>query len=141
MTCGLLRSYGGVMVEKITINLSRREGQIMDIIYQRGRASVSEVLHALPDPPSYSSVRALLSVLEKKEYLKHKEQGRRYTYYPTVALDRAKRSALKHLMETFFDDSAERVMAALLNIRGTSLSEKELERMARLIEEAKKEGK
>jgi len=129
------------MKNKLINHLSRRERQIMDIIYQKGEATVAEVRELLPDPPSYSSVRALLSVLEKKEYLKHKEQGRRYTYYPTVALDRAKRSALKHLMETFFDDSAERVMAALLNIRGTSLSEKELERMARLIEEAKKEGK
>jgi BlaI family penicillinase repressor len=129
------------MKNKLITHLSRRERQIMDIIYQQGEATVAEVRKLLPDPPSYSSVRALLSVLEKKEYLKHKEQGRRYIYYPTVALDRVKRSALKHLMETFFDDSAERVMAALLNIRGVKLSEKELERMARLIEEAKKEGR
>jgi len=129
------------MKNKLITHLSRRERQIMDIIYQQGEATVAEVRKLLPDPPSYSSVRALLSVLEKKGYLKHKEQGRRYIYYPTVALDRVKRSALKHLMETFFDDSAERVMAALLNIRGVKLSEKELERMARLIEEAKKEGK
>lgn len=129
------------MKNKLITHLSRRERQIMDIIYQKGEATVAEVRKLLLDPPSYSSVRALLSVLEKKEFVKHKELGRRYIYYPTVALDRVKRSALKHLMETFFDDSAERVMAALLNIRGTSLSEKELERMARLIEEAKKEGK
>lgn len=129
------------MKNKLITHLSRRERQIMDIIYQKGEATVAEVRKLLLDPPSYSSVRALLSVLEKKEFVKHKERGRRYIYYPTVALDRVKRSALKHLMETFFDDSAERVMAALLNIRGTSLSEKELERMARLIEEAKKEGK
>ncbi len=129
------------MKNKLITHLSRRERQIMDIIYQQGEATVAEVRNYLPDPPSYSSVRALLSVLKKKGYLKHKEQGRRYIYYPTVALDRVKRSALKHLMETFFDDSAERVMAALLNIRGVDLSEKELERMARLIEEAKKEGK
>jgi BlaI family penicillinase repressor len=136
-----MKSKGKQMKNKLITHLSRRERQIMDIIYQKGEATVAEVRKLLPDPPSYSAVRALLSVLEKKEYLKHKEHGRRFTYYPTVALDRAKRSALKHLMETFFDDSAERVMAALLNIRGTSLSEKELERMARLIEEAKKEGK
>jgi predicted transcriptional regulator len=129
------------MKNKLITHLSRRERQIMDIIYQQAEATVAEVRKLLPDPPSYSSVRALLSVLEKKGYLKHKEQGRRYIYYPTVALDRVKRSALKHLMETFFDDSAERVMAALLNIRGVKLSEKELEKMARLIEEAKKEGK
>lgn len=129
------------MKNTLITHLSRRERQIMDIIYQQGEATVAEVRKLLPDPPSYSSVRALMSVLKKKGYLKHKEQGRRYIYYPTVALDRVKKSALKHLMETFFDDSAERVMAALLNIRGVDLSEKELERMARLIEEAKKEGK
>lgn len=129
------------MKNKLITHLSRRERQIMDIIYQKGEATVAEVRKLLPDPPSYSSVRALMSVLKKKGYLKHKELGRRYIYYPTVALDRVKSSALKHLMETFFDDSAERVMAALLNIRGADLSEKELERMARLIEEAKKEGK
>jgi predicted transcriptional regulator len=129
------------MKNKLITHLSRRERQIMDIIYQQGEATVGEVRNYLPDPPSYSSVRALMSVLKKKGHLKHKEQGRRYMYYPTVALDRVKRSALKHLMETFFDDSAERVMAALLNIRGVDLSEKELDRMARLIEEAKKEGK
>lgn len=129
------------MKNKLITHLSRRERQIMDIIYQKGEATVSQVRELLPDPPSYSSVRALLSVLEKKEYLKHKEHGRRYIYYPTVALDRAKRSALKHLMETFFDDSAERVMAALLNIRGVDISEKELDKIALLIEKAKKEGK
>ena len=129
------------MKNKLITNLSRRERQIMDIIYQKGEATVAEVRKLLLDPPSYSSVRALMSVLKKKGYLKHKEQGRRYIYYPTIALDRVKSSALKHLMETFFDDSAERVMAALLNIRGVDLSKKELERMARLIEEAKKEEK
>lgn len=129
------------MKNNLITHLSRRERQIMDIIYQKGEATVSQVRGLLPDPPSYSSVRALLSVLEKKEYLKHKEHGRRYIYYPTVALDRAKRSALKHLMETFFDDSAERVMAALLNIRGVDISEKELDKIALLIEKAKKEGK
>ncbi len=129
------------MKNKLITHLSRRERQIMDVIYQLGEATVAEVKGLLPDPPSYSSVRALLSVLEKKGYLKHKEQDRRYIYYPTIALDRVKTSALKHLMETFFDDSAERVMAALLNIRGVNLSEKELEKMAELIDKAKKEGK
>jgi BlaI family penicillinase repressor len=129
------------MKNKLITHLSRRERQIMDIIYQQGESTVAEVKELLPDPPSYSSVRALLSVLEKKGHLKHKEQDRRYIYYPTIALDRVKTSALKHLMETFFDDSAERVMAALLNIRGINLSEEELEKMAELIEEAKREGK
>jgi BlaI family penicillinase repressor len=86
------------MKNKLITHLSRRERQIMDIIYQQGESTVAEVKELLPDPPSYSSVRALLSVLEKKGHLKHKEQDRRYIYYPTIALDRVKTSALKHLM-------------------------------------------
>jgi len=129
------------MKNKLITHLSRRERQIMDAIYQKGEATVAEVREFLPSPPSYSSVRALLTVLENKGYLKHKEEGRRYIYYPTIALDRVKRSALKHLMETFFEDSAEGVIAALLDIRGVELSDEEWERITRMIEEAKKEGK
>jgi BlaI family penicillinase repressor len=128
------------MKNRLITHLSRRERQIMDTIYPKGEATVAEVRESLPNPPSYSSVRALLSVLEKKGYLKHKEEGRRYIYYPTIALERVKKSALKHLMETFFEDSAEGVIAALLDIRGVELSEKELERIKGIIEEAKKEG-
>jgi BlaI family penicillinase repressor len=129
------------MRKKLFTHMSRRERQIMDIIYQKGEATAQEVRKLLPDPPSYSSVRALLRVLENKGFLKHKEQGPRYIYSPTIALDKAKISALRHLMETFFDDSAERVFAALLNIKGVELTDAELQKMTRLIEEARKEGK
>jgi len=113
----------------------------MDIIYQKGEATAAEIRKLLPDPPSYSSVRALLRVLENKGFLKHREQGPRYIYSPTITLDKAKVSALRHLMETFFDDSAERVFAALLNIKGVKLNDEELKKMTRLIEKARKEGK
>ncbi len=129
------------MKNKMITHLSRRERQIMDIIYQKGEATVAEVRGSLPNPPSYSSVRALLTVLENKSFLKHKEEGRRYVYFPTIALERVKRSALKHLMETFFEDSAEGVITALLDLRGVELSQEELERITRLIEEAKTEGR
>jgi BlaI family penicillinase repressor len=129
------------MKNRLITHLSRRERQIMDIIYQKSEATVAEVRESLPNPPSYSSVRALLAVLENKGYLKHKEERRRYIYCPTIALEKVKRSALKHLLETFFEDSTEGVIAALLDIQGVELSEEELERISRLIEEAKKEGK
>jgi predicted transcriptional regulator len=120
-------------------DLSRRERQIMDILYQRGKATASEVLEALPNRPSYSAVRAMLRVLEEKGHVRHEEQGLRYVYLPTVARDKAKRSAVKHMLETFFNDSAEQAVAALLEARAPSPDE--LDRMAKLIEEARKEGK
>ncbi len=129
------------MKKKPFTHMSRRERQIMDIIYQKGEATAAEIRNLLPDPPSYSSVRALLRVLENKGFLKHKEQGPRYIYSPTIALDKAKISALRHLMQTFFDDSAERVFASLLNIKGVKLTDKELKKMIHLIEKARKEGK
>ena len=129
------------MVEKITINLSRREGQIMDIIYQRGRASVSEVLHALPDPPSYSAVRALLRILENKGHLKHTKDGPRYVYFPTRSRRSMSRSASKRLLETFFDGSVEKAIAALLDVSDSQLSEDELEQLSRLVDQARKGGR
>ena len=97
--------------------LSRRERQIMDILYQRGRATAGEVHRSLPDRPSYSAVRAKLKVLEEKGHVRHEEEALRYVYVPTVAREKAKRSALKHMLETFFDGSAEQAVAALLDIR------------------------
>jgi len=120
--------------------LSRRERQIMDILYQRGRASGSEIHAALPDRPSYSAVRAKLRVLEEKGHVRHEEEALRYVYVPTMGRERAKKSALKHLLDTFFDGSAEQAVAALLDLSSTKLSERELERLARLIEEAKSKG-
>jgi len=121
--------------------LSRRERQIMDILYQRGKAAAAEVLDAMPDPPSYSAVRAMLRVLEEKGHVKHQSEGLRYVYVPTVPRDRAKRSAVKHLMETFFHESPEQVVAALLDVSASRLTREELDRMAAMIDRAKKEGK
>ena len=120
--------------------LSRRERQIMDLLYQRGRATAAEVQADLPDPPGYSAVRAMLRVLEEKGHVRHQQDGPRYVYLPRVARDRAKRSALRHVVRTFFDGSTEQLVAALLDDGSTQLSEGELDRLAHLIERARKEG-
>jgi predicted transcriptional regulator len=124
-----------------TLTLSRRERQIMDIIYRRGRATAAEVLADLPDPPSYSAVRALLRVLEEKGHLRHEQDGPRYLFLPTVGRDRARRSALKQLVRTFFDGSAEEAAAALLDMSRDRLAPDELDRLSTLIEKARKEGR
>jgi BlaI family transcriptional regulator, penicillinase repressor len=121
--------------------LSRRERQIMDILYQRGKASANDVRDAMPDAPSYSAVRAMLRVLEEKGHIKHQEEGMKYVYAPVVAAGRAKRSAVKHVMDTFFQGSAEQIVAALLDVSSSRLTREELDRMAALIEKAKQEGK
>lgn len=113
----------------------------MDIIYREGRATVAEVLDGLPDPPSYSAVRAMLRVLEEKGHVKHEQEGPRYVYSPTVSRDRARRSALKRMIETFFDDSPEEAVAALLDMSAAELTDEEFERLSRLIEKARKEGR
>ncbi|HKW99423.1 MAG TPA: BlaI/MecI/CopY family transcriptional regulator [Bryobacteraceae bacterium] len=121
--------------------LSRREREIMDILYQRGKSSASEVRESMADAPSYSAVRAMLRVLEEKGHVRHQAEGLRYVYVPTVAPEKAKRSAVKHLLDTFFNDSPEQVVAALLDVGSTRLTREELDRMAAMIEEARKEGK
>jgi predicted transcriptional regulator len=121
-------------------NLSRRERQIMDILYQRGRASASEIHAALPDAPSYSAVRAKLRVLEEKGHVRHEEESLRYVYLPTVARETARRSALRHMLSTFFEGSVEQAVAALLDLSAANLSEQDLERISSLIEEARQEG-
>jgi BlaI family transcriptional regulator, penicillinase repressor len=120
-------------------NLSRRERQIMDILYQRGRASASEILEALPDPPSYSAVRAKLRVLEEKGHVRHEAEALHYVYLPTTARDTARRSALRHMLATFFDGSVEQTVAALLDLSAADLSKQDLDRIGRLIEEARQE--
>jgi predicted transcriptional regulator len=122
-------------------HLSRRERQIMDAIYQRGQATAAEVLEGMPSPPSYSAVRATLRLLEEKGYLTHQQDGLRYVYSPTLSRERARQSAMKQMLQTFFDDSAEEAVAALLNISRSKLSDEELERLARLIDDARKEGR
>ncbi len=122
-------------------NLSRRERQIMDIVYVMGKVSVGQVLERIPNPPSYSAVRALLKVLEKKGHLKHKQEGPRYISFPPLPREEARQNALKHIMQTFFDDSTEDVVAALLNISEGSLSETDYKRLSELIKKARKEGR
>jgi predicted transcriptional regulator len=121
--------------------LSRRERQIMEILYQRGKASAAEVREGMEDAPSYSAVRAMLRVLEEKGHVRHQEEGLKYVYVPVVAREKAKRSAVKHLLDTFFAGSPEQIVAALLDVSSSRLTREELDRMAELIEKAKREGK
>ena len=121
--------------------LSRRERQIMDILYQRGKASASDVRAAMEDAPSYSAVRAMLRILEEKGHVRHQAEGLKYVYVPALGREKAKRSAVKHLIDTFFQDSPDQVVAALLDVSAKRLTEEELDRMAAMIEKAKKEGK
>lgn len=120
--------------------MSRRERQIMDILYQRGRASASDVREAMDDAPGYSAVRAMLRILEEKGHVRHESEGLKYVYVPVVTRDKAKRSAVKHLLETFFRDSPDQVVAALLDVSSKRLTRDELDRMAEMIEKARKEG-
>jgi predicted transcriptional regulator len=119
--------------------LSRRERQIMDALYQAGRATAAEVRAAIPDPPSYSAVRTMLRILEEKGHVRHNLDGPRYVYIPTIARDKAKRSALKHVVNTFFDGSASQVMAALFELSPRELSEADLARLKALIDTARHE--
>ncbi len=121
-------------------DLSRRERQILDILYERGRATAADVQSALPEPPSYSAVRALMRILEEKGHVRHQQDGPRYVYVPTVGRDNAKRSALRHVLKTFFDNSAEQAISALLDESSSRLSSAELDRLARLIDTARKSG-
>jgi predicted transcriptional regulator len=120
--------------------LSRRERQIMDVIYRRGRATAAEVLEDIPDPPSYSAVRAMLRLLEEKGHVRHEQDGPRYVFLPIVNRDRARKSALTHVVRTFFDGSATEAVAALLN-DGGKLSDAELDRLSAMIEQAREEGR
>ena len=124
----------------LAAGLSRRERQILDILYKEGKSSASEVREAMPDAPSYSAVRAMLRVLEEKGHVRHQAEGLKYVYVPTVARDKAKRSAIKQLLDTFFHDSPEQVVAALLDVSSTRMTREELNRMAEMIEKAKREG-
>ena len=120
--------------------LARRERQIMDVLYKLERASVGQVLAALPDQLNYSTVRAQLRVLEEKGHVRHEEHGLRYVYFPAVPRDVARRSALRHLAETFFDGSAEKVVAALLGGEVSRISPEEMDRLARMIAKGGKES-
>jgi predicted transcriptional regulator len=123
------------------LDLSRRERQIMEVVYRSGRATAGEVLEGLTDPPSYSAVRALLRILEGKGHLKHVLEDGRYVWLPTVPRDKARRSALQSLLQTFFEGSAEKAVAALITQSKSKLSDEELERLARLVADAREEGR
>jgi predicted transcriptional regulator len=120
-------------------NLTRRERQVMDILYRLGNANAGEVMKELSGNPSDSTVRTLLRILEDKGHVKHEEEGLRYVYSPKVPRSAVRQSALKHLMDTFFDGSTEKVVAALIGAEGSRLSREELRRIARLVEKAEKE--
>jgi predicted transcriptional regulator len=122
------------------LDLSRRERQIIDILYEQGRATAAEVQAALPDPPSYSAVRAMLRILEEKGHVRHEQDGPRYVYLPTVGRETAKKSAMRHMVRTFFEGSASQAISALLDDPRAKFSEDELDRLARLIDDARKTG-
>jgi predicted transcriptional regulator len=128
------------MAKPLHASLTRRERQIMDILYRRGRATAGEVLEELSGNPTSSTVRTQLRVLEAKAHVRHEEQGLRYVYMPAVPRHAARKPALRHLVETFFDGSAEKAVAALLGGDGTRLSDDELDRIAELVARARKEG-
>jgi BlaI family penicillinase repressor len=123
------------------LNLTRRERQIMDILYRRGHATAGEVLSDVPGDLSYSTVRAQLRVLEEKGHVRHEELGLRYVYTPTVPRHEVRQPALRHLVDTFFEGSTQKVVAALLGAEGARVSQEELERIAELVEKARKVAK
>ncbi|HEX6716522.1 MAG TPA: BlaI/MecI/CopY family transcriptional regulator [Pyrinomonadaceae bacterium] len=128
------------MAKHSEIHLSRREREIMEIIYQRGQATAAEVMEQLHDPPGYSAVRALLRILEEKGALRHEQQGPRYVFLPTVTHEKARRSALKRMVEVFFNGSTEATVATLLDMTHARLTPDEWERLGKLIERSRKKG-
>lgn len=121
--------------------LSRRERQVMDILYRRGEATVAEVMGDLPDPPTYSAVRSILRILMEKDLITHREDGPRYVYLPSVNTERAREDALKHVIRTFFDGSAEQAVAAVLRMSDAKLSEAEIDRLRERIKSTRVTGR
>ncbi len=121
--------------------LSRRERQIMDVLYRAGRATAAEIHEQIPEPPGYSAVRAMLRVLEDKGHIRHEEKDLRYVFIPVVSRDKARKSAVRHMLETFFDGSPADAVATLLDVSGGDLSTEEVARLRGLIDKAKKEGR
>ncbi len=129
------------MSDEKHLQLGRRERQIMDVVYRRGRASVTEVLAELSDPPSYSSVRAMLGLLEDKGYLRHEQEGLKYVYLPADDTRQVRATALKHMVKTFFGGSPEQAVAALLEMSDSKLSAKDKQYFSQLIKKAQQEGR
>ena len=129
------------MAKKLaSADLSRRERQVLDVLYRAGRATCAEVQSAMTDPPSYSAVRTFLRILEEKKIVRHEQDGARYVYIPTVEKERASRSALRHLLNTFFGGSVTQAISALLDEDSKNLSEEDWQRLSVMIEQARKEG-
>jgi len=128
------------MAKSPHVTLTRRERQIMDVLYRRGRATAAEVMEDLTGEPNYSTVRTQLRVLEDKGHVRHEEEGPRYVYAPAVPRQAARKSALKHLVDTFFDGSVEQVVAAVLGGEAARLSEDDLKRIAEMVNKARKDG-
>jgi predicted transcriptional regulator len=123
------------------LDLGRRERQIMDAVYKLGRASVTEVIEQIGDPPSYSTVRAMMGKLEDKGHLAHEQDGPRYVYFATAAREEATKSALRRMLGTFFDGSPSKAVAAVLDVSGRKLTVEELDQLAELIEDARRRGR
>jgi len=138
----LSAKFLAAMAKKLaSAELSRRERQVLDILYRAGRATCAEVQKMMTDPPSYSAVRTFLRILEEKELVRHEQDGARYVYIPTVERARASRSALRHVLNTFFGGSVTQAISALLDEDSKHLSEKDWQRLSVMIEEARKEDK
>ncbi len=129
------------MTKPSPLDLGKRERQIVEVVYRLGEGSVAEVRERLPNPPSYSAVRAMLGVLVRKDVLRSRRQGNRYVYRPAVPKEKARRSALRHLLATFFAEQTSEAMAALLEVSAGELGKEELDRIAKLVEQARKEGR
>ncbi len=129
------------MNKSTPLDLGRRERQIMEAVYTCGQASVTDVLEAIPDPPSYSTVRAILNSLEEKGHLQRKKLGKKFLYVPTVSTEKARRSVLKRMVSTFFNGSAAQAAASLIEMDVNKLSSDDLDRLSALIEEAKQKGR
>lgn len=127
--------------KKTSHDLGRRERQILDVIYRLGEGSVADVLAQMTDPPAYDSVRTMIRLLESKGFLKHRREGTKYVYRPTQSQESASRSALSHLMKTFFQGSAAETMAAVFDMASNDLTDQDIDRLEQLIEQAKKEGR
>jgi BlaI family transcriptional regulator, penicillinase repressor len=125
-------------MSSILPKLSRRERQIMDVLFRKQRATAAEILEAIPDAPGYSAIRALLRILEDKGHIRHESDGARYVYLPAVPVEKAKHSAIRHLLDTFFEGNVENAVATLIDDKSRQLSREELDRIGKLIEEARK---
>ena len=125
---------------KLQTSLSKRERQIMEVIYRRKSASVKEVLEDIPNPPTYSAVRSILNILEEKGFLKHKKQGKKYIYSPTIPTGKATKSAVKQLLHTYFDNSLEKAVTTMLEMHNDGLTDADYKRLSRIIERARKES-